>query len=90
MESTIVSNTDVSNVGVTTGLLITTGSSFFQPINIISFTKNKQYMYVFFNKEKDTFITLYFVFDKNDMFNKNFLISVNKLNVNEFFIYYIY
>ena len=47
-------------------------------------------MYVFFNKEKDTFITLYFIFDKNDMFNKNFLISVNKLNVNEFFMYYIY
>jgi hypothetical protein len=87
-ESTITSTSN--NVGITTGLLITTGVSLFQPINIMSFTKNRQYMYTFFNKEKDTFITVYFVFDKNDMFNKNFLISVNKLNVNEFFIYYVY
>lgn len=47
-------------------------------------------MYVFFNREKDTFITLYLVFDKNDMFNKNFLIATNKFNVNELFIYYVY
>lgn len=81
-------NSLFSNFNVNTGALINCGTYFFQLLNIHSTLK--QYVYVFFNKETDTFITLYFVFGRNDMFSKSQVVQANKLNVNEMFLYYIY